>query len=148
VISIVIVVLILFYQQISTVFQKYEEGFHYDQVQTIHAANNVKNFMLQEDITNLIESLTAVAYLDITEFPFKRQQFYEKLKELSNIKAIYLMPFDLNNLINNISNYGFEPLLIDYLKNLNKHSTDETSSWCRLVLVFNDHTFTNILMNS
>jgi competence protein ComGC len=147
VISIVAVVLILFYRQISTMLYNYEESFQYDTVQSIHTANNIKNFVLQENFNDLVTDLGTSKFLDITNYEFSRPNFYTELKNVSNIDKIYLMPFNINDLISNIYSYGFDFLLIDYIKKLRTISTDDTSHLYRIVVALNNDTYSNVIIN-
>lgn len=147
VITIVIIVLVLFYQQTATMLFNYEESFQYDPVQTIHTANNLKIFILKEDIPNLISALDEMSYLEITDYEFSRPLFYEALKARSNIKQVYLMPFNINDFINNFYPANFDPLLIDYLRKLKTVATHNTSHLLRLVISFNNDTYTNIIID-
>ncbi len=147
--TISIAVLTLFYRQIATFYQRYEDNYYYDRVQGVHAANNIKTLIFQEGIEGLIEELDDNLIIDITDYEFNqnvsRQDFYQFLKDYSNIDKIYFTPFNINELINNINPYNFDYLFINYLKTLATISIEEENVY-RLILVFNNDTFASVLI--
>ncbi len=142
VISIVAIVLTLFYRQITNLYFSYEQGFNYDTVQAVHAANNIRIFLEEEGIEEIFTAMGDDTYIDITNYNFSNSDFYSTLKEKSDIKDIYFTYYDISDLVEMAYDEYFDAALIRYLKTIEVF--DLTNPGYRLIITLNDGSYTNI----
>jgi hypothetical protein len=148
VITIVLTVLTIFYRQIATLYNNFEASINYDTVEAIHAANNVKQFLFQENINGMREVLGANLMLDITNHTFANQVYFDNLRDTLNIEKIYFTQYDINSIIDNISMYDFNTLFANYLQTLRVTGGVDTTSYNRVIVVLENNIYTNIVIDT
>ncbi len=148
VIMISVVVLTIFYRQISSLYNNYEQGYHYDTIPSLHAANNIKTFIMEEDFSSLIHDIYEKSHIDITNYVFASPDLFSDLKDTLNVQKIYLTQYDVRDMVKNASKYNFDMLFVNYLKTLRSLEQVNTRDFYRIIIIFNDLTYTSITIDS
>ena len=133
-------VLIFLFVQFSTLEQKYETTYKYNNVEDLYSLKNIKNY-LESDTTFIasLSSLTESSYLDITDCSNENltyQKYCIKLFELENIERIYIVlnEFDKAMFDNKTSEFK------DFINRVNKKGNQKY----RIIAKFNNSTYATI----
>lgn len=145
--AVVIGVLTFMYIQFKNINRSYQYSFKYDTVEGMYLANNIINYINEENYDTLVETLkqNQEAYLDITSCNielFKTPIYCEQLIEKSEIKQILFTEENLINIKNNLENLDQD--LQEYIK---KIKTNNSENDYRIIIKYNDDTFTTLRFN-
>ncbi|MGI6329848.1 MAG: hypothetical protein ACOXZR_03235 [Bacilli bacterium] len=140
VVTIAITVLTIFYRQISVLYNSYEDSFYYNRVNGLYAANNIKVFLIQNNLINLGGN-------DIKEIE-NTTDFYRKLISLSNIDKVYLTKYNLNEVIDDLNNSNYDILFRQYLKTLKLLTDDDSGNLYRVIVSFHDGTYASVILDN
>ncbi len=140
VVTIAITVLTIFYRQISVLYNSYEDSFYYNRVNGLYAANNIKVFLIQNNLINLGGN-------DIKEIE-NTTDFYRKLISLSNIDKVYLTKYNLNEVIDDLNNSNYDILFRQYLKTLKLLTDDDSDNLYRVIVSFHDGTYASVILDN
>ena len=143
VVTIAITVLTIFYRQISVLYNNYEDSFYYNRISGLYAANNIKVFLKQEGIPSLGNN----EIINITNHSFPNDNFYQKLLVISNVDQVYLTKYNLNNVINNLENYNYNILFMQYLQSLKLLTTENPNNLYRVIVSFHDGTYASVILD-
>lgn len=144
VVVIVLVLLILLYRQLLTVFNSYQANSNYNTLNTIHASNNIKRFLAQDNFNALVTNLGSNQYLDITNYNLGYSIYFNNLKAMNNISKIYFTRYNLNILLNNINAYNLDASFVAYLKTLRITSNSPYSNRYRIIVITSDNLYGNV----
>ncbi|MDD3048451.1 MAG: glycine-rich protein [Bacilli bacterium] len=151
VVTIVATVLVLFYSQISKIYHNYENNSSYNTSTALHSANNIKKFLVQEDLATAVSALTAVApasIVDITNYTFTNADYFTGLKTSTNVRKIYFAKFQLNNLINGIEASTLDAATFDFIKTLKTINNPVATNKYYLIVSFTDGTFASLVIDT
>ena len=131
-------VLIFLFIQFSTLEQKYESTYKYNNVEDLYSLKNIKKY-LESDTTfiNSLSSITESSYLEITDCNLLTDQKYcTKLFELENIENIYIALNEFDKKIFNNKNSEFK----DFINKVNKKGEQKY----RIIAKFNNSTYATV----
>ena len=145
--TVLIGVLTFMYIQFKNINRGYQNSFNYDTVEGMYLANNIVNYINEENYDILVERLKSSlsGYLDITSCDvelFKTPIFCEKLFNKSEIQQILFTEENLSKLKLNMSNLDNE--LINYINQI--RVTNEENDH-RIIIKYNNNTFTTMRFN-
>jgi len=147
IVSIVAIVLVSLYSQISILYSNYIRNANYNTVESIHAVRNVKKYIEQNYTATLVSDLAASAspLLDIKSYAFDATGYYAALIADSNIKSIYFSAYDINALLTNYASYNINASFLDYLKTLKV--SDSKADTYRIIIILNNGNYSNIYLS-
>ena len=149
--TILIVALMLIYEQFNKVYKSYTEKIKYNSVEAVYAANNMKRLINDNGLILFISRLDRIMdnkpYLDLTDCSistgFNSTDMCNLIKDKSNIKKVI---FTSNNLesVKDTNSYqnDFTESFKDYLYYLNK--SESTVNGYRIVVMLNNGMFGTI----
>jgi len=158
VVSVFIVGVLLFmFVQFQKIRANYDASFKYNTVNSLYAANNIRNFILNDGFNNLIADLNSNnSYIDITTCPsayftetgycnnlFSSLNIYNP-QGTNNINKVIFTSEDLRGLktyLNNTPVNGFSEGMKAFIKGI---KTSNDSNKYRLIVEFNDNTYATL----
>ena len=136
--------LVIVYTQFMYLSKSYSRTFNYNSVNNMYLANNIKMFINNDGLDNLINGLTANNYIDITSCPteyFTEYIYCQTLLSNLNIKQVIFTKSDLDDLKNNLSS------LSEKMKQFINYINDEENDKYRIIVEFKDETYSTLLMD-
>lgn len=145
--AVVIGVLTFMYIQFKNINRSYQYSFKYDTVEGLYLANNLVNYINNDNYDILVEKLNTnqEGYLDITSCDlelFQTPLFCEQLIQKSEIKQIIFTNENTSKLKANMQKLDND--LQEYIK---KIKTINTENDYRIIIKYNDGTFTTMRFN-
>lgn len=145
--TVLIGVLIFMYSQFKNINRSYQYSFKYDTVQGMYLANNIINFINEEDYDNLQQQLnqSGLSYLDITDC---NQQYFTKISlckilfEKSEIEQIIFTKEDLNNLKSSM--FDLPEDMKQYINNITPINSPNDH---RIVIKYKNETYASMRFN-
>lgn len=143
--AVVIGLLVFVFIQFKNVNRSYQYSFKYDTVQGMYLANNIVNYINNNDFDSLVLNLSnsTIKYLDLTSCDisyFSVASFCDKLVESSNIEKL-LFTYEDTSLMNKSDLSEDMKLYIDSIKTL--RSSDDY----RIIIKYNDGTYASMRFN-
>lgn len=152
--TLVSTVLIFLYTQFYTIKRSYDTSFKYNTVNGLYALDNVRDFLVENDIYILTQGLNTTSYIDLIENNLQptNQTYFNTLIDGLNIKYLIFTKQNIEDLINQINsetaltseNYEYEDLK-KFIKRIDFDSQDTNDNY-RIIAEFNDGTFASILV--
>lgn len=152
--TLVSTVLIFLYTQFYTIKKSYDTSFKYNTVNGLYALDNVKDFLVENDIYILTQGLNTTSYIDLIENNLQptNQTYFNTLIDGLNIKYLIFTKQNIEDLINQINsetaltseNYEYEDLK-KFIKRIDFDNQDTNDNY-RIIAEFNDGTFASILV--
>ena len=146
VVVVVMVLLLVMYRQLVASYNSYEQNAKYNSISSIHAANNVKRFLSQGDLTSITEDLGNNPFIDITGYNMGYESYFDTLKSVAGIKKIYFMKYNINSMLDNMNSYNFDAAFSKYLLTLRVASNMHIPTKYRIVVVMDDNTYGGITL--
>ena len=145
--AVVIGVLTFMYIQFKNINRSYQYSFKYDTVEGMFLANNIVNYINNDNYDILVEKLNTnqEGYLDITSCDlelFQTPLFCEQLIQKSEIKQIIFTNENTSKLKANM-----QKLDNDFQEYIKKIKTINTENDYRIIIKYNDGTFTTMRFN-
>lgn len=145
--AVVIGVLTFMYIQFKNINRSYQYSFKYDTVEGLYLANNIVNYINNDNYDILVEKLNTnqEGYLDITSCDlelFQTPLFCEQLIQKSEIKQIIFTNENASKLKANM-----QKLDNDFQEYIKKIKTINTENDYRIIIKYNDGTFTTMRFN-
>lgn len=145
--AVVIGVLTFMYIQFKNINRSYQYSFKYDTVEGMFLANNIVNYINNDNYDILVEKLNTnqEGYLDITNCDlelFQTPLFCEQLIQKSEIKQIIFTNENTSKLKANM-----QKLDNDFQEYIKKIKTINTENDYRIIIKYNDGTFTTMRFN-
>ncbi len=145
--AVVIGLLTFMYIQFKNINRGYQYSFKYDTVEGMYLANNILNYIKEDNYDKLIEILQnrTEGYLDITDCNiniFETNAFCEQLFEKSKIKQIIFTEENLFKIKNNMANLDNETK-----KYINQIKTLNSSNDYRIIIKYDNDTFATMRFN-
>ena len=145
--AVVIGVLTFMYIQFKNINRGYQYSFKYDTVEGLYLANNLVNYINNDNYDILVEKLNTnqEGYLDITSCDlelFQTPLFCEQLIQKSEIKQIIFTNENTSKLKANM-----QKLDNDFQEYIKKIKTINTENDYRIIIKYNDGTFTTMRFN-
>ena len=145
--AVVIGVLTFMYIQFKNINRSYQYSFKYDTVEGMFLANNIVNYINNDNYDILVEKLNTnqEGYLDITSCDlelFQTPLFCEQLIQKSEIKQIIFTNENASKLKANM-----QKLDNDFQEYIKKIKTINTENDYRIIIKYNDGTFTTMRFN-
>lgn len=145
--AVVIGVLTFMYIQFKNINRGYQYSFKYDTVEGMYLANNIVNFINEDNYDTLVEKLNTMqeGYLDITNCDyeiFKAPIYCEQLIEKSEISQILFTEENLSKIKANMRNLDGD--LQEYIKKIKITNTENDY---RIIIKYNNNTFTTMRFN-
>ena len=145
--AVVIGVLTFMYIQFKNINRSYQYSFKYDTVEGMFLANNIVNYINNDNYDILVEKLNTnqEGYLDITSCDlelFQTPLFCEQLIRKSEIKQIIFTNENTSKLKANM-----QKLDNDFQEYIKKIKTINTENDYRIIIKYNDGTFTTMRFN-
>lgn len=152
--TLVSTVLIFLYTQFYTIKRSYDTSFKYNTVNGLYALDNVRDFLVENDIYILTQGLNTTSYIDLIENNLQptNQTYFNTLIQGLNIKYLIFTNQNIEDLINQINsetaltseNYEYEDLK-KFIKRIDFDNQDTNNNY-RIIAEFNDGTFASILV--
>lgn len=152
--TLVSTVLIFLYTQFYTIKRSYDTSFKYNTVNGLYALDNVRDFLVENDIYILTQGLNTTSYIDLIENNLQptNQTYFNTLIDGLNIKYLIFTKQNIEDLINQINsetaltseNYEYEDLK-KFIKRIDFDNQDTNDNY-RIIAEFNDGTFASILV--
>lgn len=143
VIGIAATILVILYSQINLLFSNYERNAKYNTVESIYAVCNIKTYIDENYMEDLLTDLTASGpMLDITDYYFDSDDYYDSLVTDLNIRKVYFTPYNINNVITNYADYDINASFLNYLKTI-KVSDDKTDTY-RIIVILNSDEYASV----
>lgn len=142
--ALVLGTLIGFYVQFTTINKSYNDGFRYNTVNGLYAANNIKSYVLSSSFSRVKEALETNDFVDITSCPFDyltENEHCENLFTALDVKQVIITHEDVTTLKENMYNYEIDEAIRNFINVLNIEYLDDTY---RIIVEFNDNTLTSI----
>jgi Tfp pilus assembly protein PilE len=148
IISVVAIVLVSLYSQISILYNNYIRNANYNTVESIHAVRNVKTYIEQHYTPSLISDLgsSTSPLLDIKNYGFDTTGYYNALITDLNIKNIYFSSYNINSLLTDYASYNIDASFLDYLKTLKV--SDAKPDTYRIIIILNNGNYSNIYFST
>lgn len=145
--AVVIGALTFMYIQFKNINRSYQYSFKYDTVEGMFLANNIVNYINNDNYDILVEKLNTnqEGYLDITSCDlelFQTPLFCEQLIQKSEIKQIIFTNENTSKLKANM-----QKLDNDFQEYIKKIKTINTENDYRIIIKYNDGTFTTMRFN-
>lgn len=145
--TIIIGVLVFMYAQFKSINRSYQYSFEYDTVGGMYLANNIVNFINDDNYDKLVEKLVTEdeRYIDITncdENLIKSYNFCTMLMEQSQVEKVIFTEENLNKLKQNM--LDLEPDLKNYINQIS--TTNERNDY-RIIVKYTDGTFASMRFN-
>lgn len=146
VVAVVALVLAFIYPQISGLLKGYERTSSYNTVESVHAVNNIKIYINQNDDGSVITDLLASPnpLYDITSYNFDATGYYASLITNLDINKVYLTRYNVDSIITNYASYNIDAKLLDFLKTLKVN--DVRNDTYRLIVVLNNGDYVSIIL--
>lgn len=143
--TVIIGLLVFMYIQFKNINRSYQKSFNYDTVEGMYLANNIVNYINDNDFDNLVQKLKEEEknYIDITSCDieyFSVSSFCEKLIESSNIDKIL---FTYEN-TNTIDKTDFDEDLKNYIENI--YTLNSITDY-RIIIKYNNESFSSMRFN-
>ncbi len=147
--SLIVITLIgltLFYLfiQFNQVFDNYEKNYNYNSVKGLYHADQIKQFLMKTNFSEIIINLEDNLYVEINDCQFANDPFFcETLFSDLEVNKIYFVNEDLSGFINYAKNTKdvFSEDLIGYL---NYIKYDQTHQGFRLLIEYTNNEFCSI----
>jgi hypothetical protein len=144
--TVIIGVLTFMYIQFKSINRSYQNSFNYDTVEGMYIANNIINYINEDNYDTLVENLnnSQQGYIDITNCDinlFETSSYCEQLFEKSKISKIL---FTEENLFKLKSVTNLENDLKNYVKQI---KTTNSKTDYRIVIKYNNNTFASMRFN-
>lgn len=150
VVSIVAIVLILFYRQITSLYSNYEDNYHYDTIQSIHAANNIKLFLIDEEvIDDMIFFLGIDNIKEITDYDFGddgRNLYFLTLIDKLKVENLYFSVFSITDEVIDDLPEDISVVFINYLKTLRAIKDYQTKY--RIIVHLEDGSYSSLSIDN
>ena len=143
---VIMTALVIIYTQFMTISKSYARTFTYNSVNNLYLVNNIKQFIKEDGIDNLINALNENNYIDITSCPsdyFTEYIYCRSLIENSNIKQIIFTKQNLDELENNLDD-GLSEKMKQFIKSINYDDVNNH----RLIVEFNDETYATLAVSN
>ena len=145
--TVIIGVLVFMYAQFKSINRSYQYSFEYDTVGGMYLANNIVNFINNDNYDKLVEVLMSKSenYLDITDCNneiFKSSNFCLMIMEQSQVEKVIFTEENLTKIRKNM--LGLEPDLKNYINQI--QTTNEKNDY-RIIVKFKDGTFSSMRFN-
>lgn len=145
--TIVIGVLTFMYIQFKNINRSYQTSFNYDTVEGMYLANNILNYINEDNYDTLVGKLNnqSEGYIDITNCDlelFQTPLFCEQLIQKSKIKQIIFTNENTSKLKANM-----QKLDNDFQEYIKKIKTINTENDYRIIIKYNDNTFASLRFN-
>lgn len=145
--TVIIGVLVFMYIQFKNINREYQYSFKYDTVTGMYIANNILNYINNENYDILVNALEAgsAPYLDITSCNdqlFTTNYYCEELLEKSNIEQILFAEENLGKLKLKIND-----LDLDMQKYIKQIQTLNSENDYRIIIKYKDDTFASLRFN-
>lgn len=146
--TVLIGVLIFMYAQFKNINRNYQYSFKYDTVQGMFLANNIVNYINEEDYDNLQQQLneSGLSYIDITDCNvnyFTSPTLCKVLFEKSNVKQIIFTKEDLKELKRSMFD-----LPEDTKQYINNITPINSSNDHRIIVKYKDETYATMRFNN
>lgn len=146
VVVVVMVLLLVMYRQLVASYNSYEQNAKYNSISSIHAANNLKRFLSQGDLTSITKDLGNNPFIDITGYNMGYESYFNTLKSVAGIDKIYFMKYNINSMLDNMNSYNFDAAFSKYLLTLRVASNMHIPTKYRIVVVMDDNTYGGITL--
>lgn len=145
--SVVIGVLTFMYIQFKNINRSYQKSFNYDTVEGMYLANNILNYINDDNYDLLVEQLenNPKGYIDITNCSielFETPTFCENLFEKSKIEKILFTKENLYELKQNLAD--LDNGTKDYINQLKITNAEKEY---RIIIKYNNNTFASMRFN-
>lgn len=145
--TVIIGVLVFMYIQFKNINREYQYSFKYDTVTGMYLANNIINYINNDNYDVLVETIenNNTPYLDITSCNdqlFTSNYYCEDLFEKSNIEQILFTEENLAKLKLKIND-----LDLDMQKYINQIQTLNSEGDYRIIIKYKDNTFASLRFN-
>lgn len=143
--TLVCTVLIFLYSQFYSIKRGYDVSFKYNTVNGLYAASNVKDFLIDNGTDTMKQKLGTRPYIDLNKelSEIKSSVYWNSLISSLDIRTILFVKADLTELISNLNDSDVDEETKRFIRHIDfdKNSTDY-----RLIIAYNDDTFSSILM--
>lgn len=139
----IMTILIFLYVQFRTVTDSYNTSFKYNNVNNIYAANNVRLFLMGENISRIKSDLSSVNYVDVTSCPstyITETSYCRKLLSDLRVRTALVVKDDLSNVKGHMNSQWSEELK-DFINAL---KTDSEPNAIRLIVEYDDDTYASL----
>ncbi|MFV0274800.1 MAG: hypothetical protein ACK5HL_00960 [Bacilli bacterium] len=133
--------LIIIYYQVYSILNQYEKRSNYNTIDGLYAANNVRNFLRQNELSILKGIVEANKYVDLTDCSFISNNSYcNTLFNNLDIKQAILTNYNITNLKDFNYLNDFDPLMKAFINSI----TIIESSEYRIIVYLNDGSISTI----
>lgn len=149
--TLICTVLIFLYTQFYNVKKGYDRSFNYNTVNGLYILDNVKKFLIENDLSVFKLQLNNKNYVELTETEnislMSNQDYFNKMISFTNIKKLYFTKENLESLKNelNLNPIGKLESLRKFVNYID-YDSNAGDNLYRLIAEFNDSTFSTILL--
>lgn len=141
---VVLTALIILYTQFISINNSYYRSFRYNTVDDLYAVNNIKEFILNQGIENITNSLDSDKYIDLTNCStsyFKEFAYCENLLKILDVKTLLFTYEDVSGIKDTlISDNPYSEGLFSFIKTI---SSDKNNKY-RLIVEFNNDRYATL----
>jgi len=145
--TVIISILTFMYIQFKNVNRSYQNSFSYDTVEGLYLANNIINYINEDNYDTLVAKLQGESqgYIDITNCDidlFETSSYCEQLFEKSEVEQILFTQENLFKIKENSSNLNND--IKNYIKQI---KTINSQTDYRIIIKYKNNTFTSLRFN-
>ena len=133
--------LVIVYTQFMTISKSYSRTFTYNSVNNLYLANNIKEFINNDGLYNLIKQLNYNNYVDITSCSseyFTEYIYCETLLNSLGVKQVIFTKANLDDLKTNMD--GLSEKMKQFINYINYKNTNNY----RIIVEFNDESYATL----
>lgn len=137
--------LVIVYTQFVALNNSYKTSFQYNNVNSLYIANNIKQFIKNDNFSKLVNNLSNSQYLDITNCSndiFKEFLYCELLFDNMDVKTVLFTNEDIKKLKENIDSTSFSQEMKSYIKKIN----NSIGNNYRIIIEFNNNQFVTLVV--
>lgn len=145
--TVVVGILIFVYAQFKNINRSYQNSFRYDTVQGMYLANNIVNYINDENYDILVENLNSsgLGYLDITKcsvFNFNTSNYCQMLFDKSEVEQVLFTKEDMIDLKSSMFDLSEE--MKEYINSITPTNTENDY---RIIIKYKNNTYATIKFN-